>query len=445
MNDLLKDSIFITRTNWLILHRWITIAIVAVTTLIGGQVFKLDINEFGLYLCSLALIVINLTSIYLKKLIIVQNESSVYKELKMLLIFQITGDLLILTIMIHCSGGIENPLFAFYVFHLVNASLFLSVIETYLLTILVIIFFSALAFLEYAGIIPHYSLRYGNFFNISYYSNLYSVNLIVGVFTLTMLMLSYLSTTIGKRLRDQEKSLRDAINKLNEKDRIKNEYVIEVTHEVKGHLTAVLSCLDVVINTGDTIDKTEKQYLLSRAYHRAKHLSDFVKSLLKLTRIRMDQKLEMDWFPIKDVLNEIINSQRSNAQDKSIKLILNDHLVLNLLYGNKLMIEEAINNLINNAIKYTPPKGEVTLTCTTENNFIALVIADSGIGIPADDVPRIFDEFYRASNVVKDVETGTGMGLSIVKQIVERHQGEISVESKLGEGTKFIMKFPYKN
>jgi signal transduction histidine kinase len=445
MNDLLKDSIFITRTNWLILHRWITIVIVGAATLIGGQVLKLTINQPGLYLCALSLTAINLASIYLKKRIVAQDESLLNSKLKMLLIFQITGDLLVLTFMIHFSGGIENPLFAFYVFHLVNASLFLSVFETYLLTILVIIFFSVLAILEYAGIIPHHSLHYGNYFNITYYNNVNSVSLIVVFFSLTMLMLAYLSTTIGKRLRDQEKSLRDAINKLNEKDTIKNEYVIEVTHEVKGHLTAVLSCLDVVINTGDTIDKSEKQYLLTRAYQRSKHLSDFVKNLLKLTRMRMDQKLNMDWFPIKDLINDIINAQRLIARDKSIKLILNDNLDVNIFYGNKLMIEEAINNLINNAIKYTPAKGEVTFSCFTENNNVVFIIADSGIGIPAEDLPKIFDEFYRASNVAKDVKTGTGMGLSIVKQIVDRHNGEIAAESTLGEGTKVTMKFPIKN
>jgi signal transduction histidine kinase len=445
MNDLIKDSIFITRTHWLILHRWITIAIVCVFTFIGGRWLGMNINEFGLYLSALTLIIINLVSISLKKSIISQSESLINKKLKMLLNFQITTDLLVLTVMIHFSGGIENPLFAFYVFHPVNASLFLSVIETYLQTILVIIFFTVMALLEYAGFIPHYSLSYHNFFNISYYDNLYSVFLIVGFFTLTMLMLAYLSTTIGKRLRNQEKSLRDAINKLNEQNTIKNEYVVEVTHEVKGHLTAVLSCLEVVINTGETIDKSEKQFLLSRAYHRSKHLSDFVKSLLKLTRMRMEQKLEMDWFPIKDIMSEIINSQRLIARDKSIKLIFNDDIDLNIFYGNRLMIEESINNLINNAIKYTQPNGEVTVGCSKDGNFIVIKVKDTGIGIPENDLKRVFDEFYRASNVAKNTETGTGMGLSIVKQIVERHHGEITATSTMGEGTEFIMKLPYKN
>jgi signal transduction histidine kinase len=446
MNNILKDNIFISRTDWLIRHRWITVVIVVIATVIARYVLKMPINEVGLFLGAIALIIINLISIYIKKKIIQKEEEKININLKKLLNFQVPADLLILVVLIHFSGGIENPLFVFCVFHPVNASLFLSVIETYLQTLLVIFFFATMAFLEYFGLISHYDLQFGGFFDVNYYSNPNTVTLIVVIFGITMLMLAYLSTTIGKRLRDQEKSLREAIDKLNEKDKIKNEYVVEVSHEVKGHLTAILSCLDVVLSTNNNNEDEDnsKEYFLKRAYQRAKQLSIFVKDLLKLTKIRMDQQLVMELIPMQELLLQIIGSQKSNASEKSINLTANCQVGQYTFYGNKLMIEEALNNLISNAIKYTPKNGEVKLECQQKENILVIKIFDTGIGIPPEEIPRIFEEFYRASNVAKDSETGTGMGLSIVKQIIDRHNGKIYVESKLGEGSVFTVELPIK-
>jgi signal transduction histidine kinase len=95
-----------------------------------------------------------------------------------------------------------------------------------------------------------------------------------------------------------------------------------------------------------------------------------------------------------------------------------------------------------NAVKYTPPNGRISLTVKNRLNHIITEISDSGIGIPKEELPNIFDEFYRASNVPKDIKTGSGLGLSIAKQIVENHNGKISVSSELGVWTKFTIILP---
>jgi signal transduction histidine kinase len=444
MDELLRDNIFISRTNWLIRHRWITVFIVVFATIIAKYLLKMPINEVGLFVGAFALVIINLISIYSKNRIITETEEKISIRLKKLLNFQVPADLLILIVIIHFSGGIENPVFVFCVFHPVNASLFLSVLETYLQTILVIIFFATMAFLEYAGIIPHYHLQFGDFFNVHYYDNPQTVLLIVLVFGLTMLLLAYLSTTIGNRIRNQEKSLREAVAKLNEKDKIKNEYVVEVSHEVKGHLTAIISCLDVVLSSPENGDIENRDFFLKRAYQRSKQLAVFVKELLKLTKMRMDQQLVMEPFPVNELLLQIITNQKNNANEKSIILDTECDSSPSILYGNKLMIEEALNNLLSNAIKYTPANGKVHLSCKKAEGMLIIKVKDTGIGIPEEDLPKLFKEFFRASNVAKNTESGTGMGLSIVKQIIERHQGKIYVESKLGEGSVFTVELPVK-
>jgi two-component system sensor histidine kinase VicK len=106
------------------------------------------------------------------------------------------------------------------------------------------------------------------------------------------------------------------------------------------------------------------------------------------------------------------------------------------------MIEELYSNLLLNAVKYTADNGIIGLSVRNRHDHIITEISDSGIGIPAEDLPRVFDEFFRAGNVPKDFKTGSGLGLSIVKQIVENHKGRIWVSSEVAKGTKFTFTLP---
>ena len=105
-------------------------------------------------------------------------------------------------------------------------------------------------------------------------------------------------------------------------------------------------------------------------------------------------------------------------------------------------IEEAVTNLLLNAIKYTPPNGRVEISARNQGDYIQLEVVDTGIGIPEEEQCKIFDEFYRAANAKKLEKDGTGLGLSIVKHIVERHGGQIGVQSKENNGTRFWLTLP---
>jgi signal transduction histidine kinase len=113
-----------------------------------------------------------------------------------------------------------------------------------------------------------------------------------------------------------------------------------------------------------------------------------------------------------------------------------------MITGNPFTIEELYSNLLLNAVKYTPSYGHIALTVRNRYNHIVTEVSDSGIGIPYEELSKIFDEFYRASNVPKDIKTGSGLGLSIVKQIIENHHGKIWVSSEPGVWTKFTFLLP---
>ena len=243
-------------------------------------------------------------------------------------------------------------------------------------------------------------------------------------------------------LQKQEKSLREANVQLKEKDRIKDEYVSRVTHDIKGHLATIRSWLYVATDESTELPKEKRDEFSSRALDRTLQLAAFVKELLDLTQMRLSGQLQMELFSLPDSVSEALASVAGKAKDKSITVSSNVDSSLGQIVGHEFSINEMITNLLFNAVKYTPEKRTVHLEARGYDDHVQIDIADTGIGIPSDELANVFDEFFRASNARKSERDGTGLGLSIVKQIVERHAGKISVESRQGQGTKFTVIMP---
>jgi signal transduction histidine kinase len=342
--------------------------------------------------------------------------------------------------MLHFSGGIENPCVIFFIFHMVISSILLSTKESYLQATLAVGLITLLALLEYKNLIPHYCLSgfimrdlHGDGFHIA--GGLF-------IFTMTLYMIVYMTGSVATQLRQQEEAFRQANIQLEQKDRLKDEYVSRVTHDIKGHLAAIQSCLEIVDNqTVGSLNDKQKEFV-QRAYRRTSKLAEFVRTLLKLTRMRLSDKFDREAFSLSETVDSAVVSVTTRANSKSITLSHSFEPIVDKVYGNQFSIEEMIVNLLLNAIKYTPAGGTVTLNIVDQQNDILVEIVDTGIGIPENELEFVFDEFYRASNARKTERDGTGLGLSIVKQIVKRHYGEIWVESKLGEGTKFAFTLP---
>jgi PAS domain S-box-containing protein len=250
-----------------------------------------------------------------------------------------------------------------------------------------------------------------------------------------------LSHDITER-KKSEQALREANFLLEQKDRIKDEYVYRVTHDIKGHLAAIQSCLAVVNDRDIELPADQQEDFIHRAYARALNLTGFVRALLRLSHMRLSNTFEMESFSISDSLLEVIKTVKSKAEDKSITLNCNIESSIGNIEGNQFSIEEMVSNIILNAIKYTPEGGEVTVSAETCEEDVVINISDTGIGIPDKEQDKIFDEFYRATNARKTERDGTGLGLSIVKYIVERHGGEVQVQSKEGTGTTLTVKLP---
>jgi signal transduction histidine kinase len=152
--------------------------------------------------------------------------------------------------------------------------------------------------------------------------------------------------------------------------------------------------------------------------------------------------VELESFSVSDAVQEAVEAVQHGAQEKALHLECATAAVPAQVCGNALSFKEAITNLLLNAIKYTPPHGTIRARTEIRDTTALVEIADTGIGVPPEEQARIFEEFYRASNARQLEPDGDGLGLSLVKRVVEMHAGTISFESRLGAGTTFRLLLP---
>ena len=426
--------------KWFVRIRWIALFMLTVSTFIVRRILNISIRETQIYILAGILLALNILHNLILKKITKKGRTGVIRKIKNEIHFQIITDLSLLTLIIHYSGGVENPLILFYFFHLIIASSIFSTFTSYLYVFFVLVLAALLALLECYSIIPHFPLI--GFLDHDLYKDGLYVFGTGFVFTVTsMLVVSLSHMIIYRSIKSEETFVKTNIE-LENKDKLKNEYVLRVTHDIKGHVAAILSCIDV-IRSGIAGPLNEVQTEFSnRAYERTEMLSTFIKNLLNLTRKRLQHETEFEEFVLVDIINKVVIPVQTLAKDKSINFSYTFDKSIQMVIGNPFTIEELYSNLLLNAVKYTPPKGQILLTVRNHQDQVVTEISDSGIGIPKEELSKVFDEFYRASNVPRDIKSGSGLGLSIAKQIVENHKGKITVSSEPGIWTKFTFILP---
>jgi len=433
--NLIEESV--ERLHWLIKLRWIAAVAVISTVLFTNQILKFSLPNFPLYAIAVTLYVYNL--IFFLLLLPPKQRNSLI-TINRIANAQISLDLLSLAALMHFSGGIENPFIFYFIFHMIIAGILLSRRASFLQATVAVLLFCFIVISEYLGLLPHYCLR--GFIIHDQHNNLIYIWGVSFVFISTLYIAVYMATSISSRLRQREKVLKETNELLKEKDQLKSEYVLRVSHDIKEHLAAIQGCLEPVAG-GITGELNPKQFdLVQRAVRRTAKLMFFVRALLEITRIKLSKEIKMDFFSFKDVLSETVDYITVKARDKNISVSSTLEPSIDRIRGTKEYIQETITNLLANSVKYTPRNGKIEIKVSDKGNSILMQIKDTGIGIPRDELPKIFDEFYRASNAREVERDGTGLGLSIAKQIVQRHQGNIWVESEEGKGSTFHIELP---
>jgi len=233
------------------------------------------------------------------------------------------------------------------------------------------------------------------------------------------------------------------ISHLKELDKMKSEFIAMVAHELRAPLASVEQQLTVILNKMAGEVTAKQQQLLSRAKERTKGLLTLIKDLLDISKIEAGMMVQYkEPLSLQEVAQKVVDLMRTEAEAKKLDLQISAPSKLPLIGADRNSMEGIFTNLISNAIKYTPEGGKIEVTLSEESGFVKAVVSDTGIGIKKEDLPRIFDKFYRVKTAETRQIVGTGLGLSIVKSIVDAHLGSISVESEEGGGTAFTVLLP---
>ena len=440
MENLLKSTSLIQRAYWLIRLRWVAIATLTIATFVARGFMGVSLPASALYIISGVLLVYNFILYDLLRYWTWGDKEPSPTRTGRILTFQISADLLILATILHFSGGIENPFSFFFVFHMIIASILRPKFQSYLQATLAVFLFGGLVALEAMQVIPHHGLE--GFAGQGTYDNLTFVLGFLLVFTITLYLVVYMTTSISEQLRKQQQGYERANALLEEKDQLKNEYVLRVTHDIRGHLAAVQSCLDIVFNemVGPLNDKQKD--LVARACRRTSKCMAFIAALLRLTRMKLTGQLEMERFSLRHCVFNALASVQNRAQKKAIAVTHQIDASVDEILGEAVLVEETVMNVLFNAVKYTPNGGKVHMEVKDGGAFVQVSVADTGIGIPETDLTRVFEEFYRADNARAAERNGTGLGLAFARQVVERHGGRIWAEGNPGGGSRFVFTLP---
>jgi signal transduction histidine kinase len=282
------------------------------------------------------------------------------------------------------------------------------------------------------------------------YRNPLFVTATVAAFASTMCMATFTAISITRlvRIRQRESEalivqLKQAYLQLGEVERSKSQHMRRVSHELRAPLAAIQNLLTMLeeVMTGE--GRSAERELAGRA---AKRVNQALKLVGDLTILARSQDARftarMRELPLGPIIREVVGSLQGRAETEqvAVKVDLADNLPA--ILGDPESIEQLLTNLTGNAIKYTPPGGQVVVTAERRDEHVLVRVADTGIGIAEDDLPHLFEEFYRGKNARERTEHGTGLGLSIVRSIADMHGADIRVESEIDRGSTFEVMLP---
>ena len=356
---------------------------------------------------------------------------------------QIGVDWLALSLLVLRSGGVRSPVAFAFIFHIIIAADLLPRRSCYVHTGIAAALVGSMTAMEIAGwgVSPAFRYPGGEMMVVA------QALFLVG----TLGAAAFLGTSITNEVRRRERELADsaqdlarAFEQLEKLDRGKSRFVLTVTHELRSPLATATSLLETLAG-GYAGPLTEPQAdLVRRARGRMEGLRALVNDLLDLAAGRTGLKARrVDSVDVREVVRAAADGLRGRAEAGGVAIRVNTPDAPLVTRADTADLRLALDNLLDNAVKYTPEGGRVEVKAegSGDGRWAEVSVVDTGIGIPAEAVSRVFDDFYRAPNAKAVKAEGTGLGLSIVRGIVERCGGRISVESQEGKGSRFVVQW----
>jgi len=232
------------------------------------------------------------------------------------------------------------------------------------------------------------------------------------------------------------------VTKMKELERTRSEFVANVSHELKTPLTSILGFVET-LKEGAIEDREHRLKFLQIIEEHSKKLNSLIEDLLQISKLESArEELKKEAVDFEKMLAEILKIFEKPMETKKIKVCLEIYPKPFTILAESKLIEQAFSNLIDNAVKYNHPGGDIIIKAFYEDGFTVIQVTDTGVGIPEADRERIFERFYRVDRSRARDSGGTGLGLSIVKHTIERHGGRITVRSEDQKGVTFVISLP---
>ncbi|MBU2608872.1 MAG: HAMP domain-containing histidine kinase [Chloroflexi bacterium] len=453
------EAALLMRLKVFLTMRWFFIVGIIVAATVARS-FNIGFPTLPVYIICALMLLYNLVLMYQVRGLEALGSGLIMQRITALGITHIVLDLLAFTVILHFTGGIENPFIFLAALHIVGGSTLLRRREVFLIATQAILMVTLLVILEYTGIVPHVNLK-GFADPALYLGESYIVAVLIALASI-LYATAYMATAITAELRKRQKEVVNLREQLldettgelqrisTEKSELEEErnrflrFIGIAAHDMKAPLAAIQSYFGVMLGgfSGELTDKQKS--MIERSSIRITELMNLISDLLDIPRIESGQLVhEMKEVSIRQVIRHSVSELRGLAKEKGLKLKTEFSEHLPRVYGSAPRLQQVVTNLVNNAIHYTS-EGGITVRTTEKKSNIQVDVIDTGQGIPPEDMPKVFDDFFRASNV--DAK-GTGLGLSITRRIVESHGGKIWVEcpcSETGTGSMFSFTLPKK-
>lgn len=422
--------------TWFIILRWIACTGVALVLLLSYYFFQFPLRYKILLLTTLIVILLNF--IYCFYFYGYKKQYLQRREIHLFFQVQIISDYFLLLILVYFSGFMDNPFIFFFSFHIIITSfLFTSRIVT-IYTTLLIVLIGSLSLLQYQMIIPAYPL----FIEGLIKTPVMQLTQTLGISAL-LIITAYLTTSIINKIDARGKQFEVELKRYKSLDKIKSNFILQVTHEIRGPLAAISGFHEMILRgiTGEIQDHTRE--IITKADRRTDNLLIIIGEMIDFAYMKSsdDSTFKTKELSVRKIISENISnvSTRAEQEDIHLSVACPRHLKITT---NRDLINIILGNLLFNAIKYTEAGGNVSLIASEKGREIHLVVEDTGIGICDDEIEKVFDEFYRSGRARVLERDGTGLGLSIVQKAVNALKGRIIVYSKEGKGSSFHVFLP---
>lgn len=437
--------------GWLTSLHWFAAALLVVGPTAASELLRLEVALLPLQAAGLALGLANLGARAWLRRLDVAGDGHGLRSLVIVADCQLALDLVVLAAVIHVTGGPRSPLPLFALFPVAFAGMTLPRGHAYGSATLAWALYAMVVAGESGGWLSHYGALPGA--SDRYADQWAALASLTAAVYLTAYATELWSqqhrrrqaemASLAEDLARQARSCHVAYAELQTVQEAQLEYMQRLAHELKSPLSAINMMLQAAADSlrGSIPDKQAE--LLRRAAQRAQAALQLTDDLLTLSEVReAASSAPPTKISLSHLIDSILEEEQYVGEQHRVSLVADVEDGLRPVLGYRPELIALLRNLISNAVKYSPPGGQVTIRARSGPQDVVLEVRDQGMGIAAEEVPRLFEEFYRTPAARASGTSGTGLGLAIVKSIVDHHNGSVAVESKPGEGTTFRVRLP---